>query len=74
LSLAPEILQVAIFLAFVAAYALGAVYAERKVSAFIQDRLGRMNKISKERPWIQIRSVPSGILTFEMASSLDAQP
>jgi NADH-quinone oxidoreductase subunit H len=40
LSLAPEILQVAIFLAFVAAYALGAVYAERKVSAFIQDRIG----------------------------------
>lgn len=42
LNLAPEILQVALYLGFVALYALGAVYAERKVSAFIQDRLGPM--------------------------------
>lgn len=42
LNLAPEILQVGIFLGFVALYALGAVYAERKVSAYIQDRLGPM--------------------------------
>lgn len=42
LNLAPEILQVGIFLVFVAVYALGAVYAERKVSGFIQDRLGPM--------------------------------
>lgn len=42
MNLAPEILQVALYLGFVALYALGAVYAERKVSAFIQDRLGPM--------------------------------
>jgi NADH-quinone oxidoreductase subunit H len=32
--------QVGVSVAFVAAYALGAVYAERKVSAYIQDRIG----------------------------------
>lgn len=42
MNIAPEILQVGIFLVFVAAYALGAVYAERKVAGFIQDRLGPM--------------------------------
>ena len=42
LNLAPEILQVGVLLGFVALYALGAVYAERKVSAYIQDRLGPM--------------------------------
>jgi len=36
------LLYVALALGFVAIYALGAVYAERKVSAFIQDRLGPM--------------------------------
>lgn len=35
-------MQIGIFLGFVALYALGAVYAERKVSAYIQDRLGPM--------------------------------
>ncbi|MFM2377095.1 MAG: NADH-quinone oxidoreductase subunit NuoH [Bacteroidota bacterium] len=38
----PEIIQAVLLLGFVALYALGAVYAERKVSAFIQDRLGPM--------------------------------
>ncbi len=38
----PQILQILILLGFIAAYALGAVYAERKVSAYIQDRLGPM--------------------------------
>lgn len=38
----PQILQVLILLGFIAVYALGAVYAERKVSAYIQDRLGPM--------------------------------
>ncbi|MEM0998303.1 MAG: complex I subunit 1 family protein [Bacteroidota bacterium] len=42
MDLLPLILQVGGFLGFVALYALGAVYAERKVSAFIQDRLGPM--------------------------------
>jgi NADH-quinone oxidoreductase subunit H len=42
LELAPNILLVSLSLGFVALYALGAVYAERKVSAFIQDRLGPM--------------------------------
>ncbi len=42
MNLVPEILQLALYLGFVALYALGAVYAERKVSAFIQDRLGPM--------------------------------
>lgn len=42
MELAPQILHVGIFLGFVALFALGAVYAERKVSAFIQDRLGPM--------------------------------
>jgi NADH-quinone oxidoreductase subunit H len=36
----PNILLVALSLGFVALYALGAVYAERKISAYIQDRLG----------------------------------
>jgi NADH-quinone oxidoreductase subunit H len=35
-------LLVSLSLGFVALYALGAVYAERKVSAYIQDRLGPM--------------------------------
>ena len=35
-------MQLGLYLGFVALYALGAVYAERKVSAFIQDRLGPM--------------------------------
>jgi NADH-quinone oxidoreductase subunit H len=42
LDLAPDILLVALSLGFVALYALGAVYAERKVAGFIQDRLGPM--------------------------------
>ncbi len=42
MELAPNILLVSLSLGFVALYALGAVYAERKVSAFIQDRLGPM--------------------------------
>ena len=42
MELAPEILLVGLSLGFVALYALGAVYAERKVSAYIQDRLGPM--------------------------------
>lgn len=42
MELAPDILLVSLSLGFVALYALGAVYAERKVSAFIQDRLGPM--------------------------------
>lgn len=36
----PEIIHIAIALGAVALYALGAVYAERKVSAYIQDRVG----------------------------------
>ncbi len=36
----PVILKVGGFIAFIALYALGAVYAERKVSAYIQDRVG----------------------------------
>ncbi|WNJ21202.1 NADH-quinone oxidoreductase subunit NuoH [Pontibacter sp. G13] len=36
------ILQVALTIGFVAVFALVAVYAERKISAFIQDRLGPM--------------------------------
>jgi NADH-quinone oxidoreductase subunit H len=35
-----QIVQVGISVAFLALYALGAVYAERKVSAYIQDRVG----------------------------------
>jgi hypothetical protein len=35
LDLAPDILLVSLSLGFVALYALGAVYAERKVSAYI---------------------------------------
>jgi NADH-quinone oxidoreductase subunit H len=42
LELAPDILLVALSLGFVALYALGAVYAERKVAGFVQDRLGPM--------------------------------
>jgi NADH-quinone oxidoreductase subunit H len=42
LNLVPEIIQAVLLLGFVALYALGAVYVERKVSAFIQDRLGPM--------------------------------
>lgn len=38
----PQILQILILLGFIAFYALGAVYAERKISAYIQDRLGPM--------------------------------
>ena len=40
MELAPALIQIALLLGFVALYALGAVYAERKVSAYIQDRLG----------------------------------
>lgn len=35
-----QIVQVGVSVGFVALYALGAVYAERKVSAYIQDRVG----------------------------------
>jgi len=40
LEFVPVILKVGGFIAFIALYALGAVYAERKVSAYIQDRVG----------------------------------
>ena len=42
MDLFPVILQIGITIGFIALYALGAVYAERKVSAYIQDRLGPM--------------------------------
>ncbi|MEO0898204.1 MAG: complex I subunit 1 family protein [Bacteroidota bacterium] len=38
----PTVIQVGLTIGFVAVYTLLAVYAERKVSAFIQDRLGPM--------------------------------
>lgn len=40
MELFPVIFQVLIFIGFIAMYALTAVYAERKVSAYIQDRVG----------------------------------
>ncbi|MCB9231722.1 MAG: NADH-quinone oxidoreductase subunit NuoH [Bacteroidia bacterium] len=42
MDLLPLILRIVICLVFIAVYALVAVYAERKVSAFIQNRLGPM--------------------------------
>lgn len=40
MDLLPIILQISLLFLFLALYALGAVFAERKVSAFIQDRIG----------------------------------
>ena len=40
MDLFPVILQIGISIGFIALYALGAVYAERKISAYIQDRVG----------------------------------
>lgn len=36
----PELIHIAVALGVIAIFALGAVYAERKVSAYIQDRIG----------------------------------
>lgn len=53
LELLPIILQIAIFIGFIALYALGAVYAERKVSAYIQDRVGP----TEVGPWGLLQTV-----------------